>query len=262
MESITFDRAAGFYDQTRGFPPGVAEQVTAKAAELIGPARRVLEVGIGTGRIARPLMAHGYGVTGVDLSRRMMEQCLEALGPGDPRPALVQGDATRLPLASAVFDAAVTVHVFHLIAGWRQAVDEIRRSLRPGGVLLSGYERRPDGYPGSLLQKRWREIVGGKGYERLQPGMHDFEDVQRAVAAMGAAAEEHTVGEWQTTRSVARHIESIEHRTWSATWAVPDTLFPECLGELRAWAVEQWGGLDREFTTPHTFVWHRFQWQG
>jgi hypothetical protein len=42
---------------------------------------------------------------------------------------------------------------------------------------------------------------------------------------------------------------------------VPDTLFPESLAELRAWAVERWGSLDREVTTEHAFMWHRFQWQ-
>jgi len=262
MKSVTFDRAAEFYDQTRGFPPGVSEQVAAAAAEMIGPARRVLEVGIGTGRIARPLLAHGYAVTGIDLSRRMMEQCLGALGPADARPALVEGDATRLPFAAGTFDAMVTVHVFHLIAGWRTALAEVRRCLKPGGVLLSGYNWRPADYPGALLQQRWRQIVEGKGWQDKRPGTHDFDDVQRALVDMGAATEERRVGQWESARTGEQHLETIEHRTWSGAWDVPDGLFSESLAELRAWAVAQWGSLDQEFTTPHTFVWHRFQWQG
>ena len=156
MKSVSFDQAAGYYDQTRGFPPGVGEVVAEAAADLIGPAQRVLEVGIGTGRIARPMIARGYAVTGIDLSGKMMARLLEALPPAAPRPALLQGDAVQLPFAAGSFDAAVTVHVFHLIAGWRDAAGELRRCLKPGGVLLSGHDWRPDDHTGALLQRHWR----------------------------------------------------------------------------------------------------------
>ena len=43
--SIAFDRAAGYYDQTRGFPPGVEELVADRIEEAVGPAGRLLEVG-------------------------------------------------------------------------------------------------------------------------------------------------------------------------------------------------------------------------
>jgi SAM-dependent methyltransferase len=259
MKAVSFDQAAGFYDRTRGFPPGVADEVAEAAAEMLGPAKRLLEVGIGTGRISRPLLARGYDITGVDLSRRMMEQLLGALPPGAPPPALAQGDAVHLPFAAQSFDAAVTVHVFHLIAGWREALAEVRRCVRPGGVLLSGYDHRPRGFPGDLLKRKWRDIVRRRGYDHLQPGTLEFEDVRRALTDAGVQTEERSVGNWETTRTVAQHIETVEHRTWSHTWAVPDGLFAACLDELRAWAVEQWGSLDHEFTTPHTIVWHRFQ---
>jgi SAM-dependent methyltransferase len=261
MNSVTFDRAAGYYDRTRGFPPGIGAVVAEAAEELIGPAERVLEIGIGTGRIARPLLERGYAVTGVDLSRRMMEQLMGGLPPGDPRPALAQGDATCLPFAARAFDAVVTVHVFHLIAGWREAVAEARRCLRPGGAFLSGYNWRPADSPGEQLRAQWKRIMAGKGWPTAAPGTFDFDDVQHLLVEMDAASEERKVGHWETTRTVAEHMESIEHRTWSSTWAVPDTLFPESLAELRAWAIARWGSLDREFTTPHAFVWHRFQWR-
>jgi ubiquinone/menaquinone biosynthesis C-methylase UbiE len=45
-------------------------------------------------------------------------------------------DATRLDLADASFDAAFVFAVLHHVAGWRDAVRELARVLRPGGVLL------------------------------------------------------------------------------------------------------------------------------
>jgi len=261
IKSLSFDRAAEIYDETRGFPPGVADLVTDSVASILPTGARVVDIGVGTGRIAKPLLARGFRVTGVDLSPKMMRRLLETLPPGSPRPPLVEGDAGRLPLASQIFDAAMSVHVFHLIAQWREALAEVRRILKPGGVFLTGHEWRPDDSPPQVVFRKWREIVGAKGIAAHEgPGARDFEDVKKELFALGAAMDEWAVGEWATTRTLAGHIETIEHRTWSSTWGVPDDFFPQCLAELRAWAVSEYGSLEREFTTPRKFIWQRFQW--
>lgn len=269
MKSVSFDRAADIYDATRGFPPGISELVADAALEIIGTQAQVLEVGIGTGRIARPLLARGVRITGVDLSRQMMGRLLETLPPASPRPILIEGDAASLPLAGSAFDAVISVHVFHLIADWRAALAETRRVLRspdpasgrPGGVFLSGYDWRPEDTPGVALLKKWRAIVSESGYQGDGPGARDFEDVKAALVEMGATMKERAVGEWTRTRTLAQHLETIEHRTWSSTWTVPDDFFPRCLAELRQWAIAKYGSLDQEFTVPHKFIWQAFQWK-
>jgi len=260
MKSVSFDRAANIYDETRGFPPGIGDLVAGAAVEMLPLGGRVLEVGIGTGRIARPLLARGVNVAGADLSRKMMDRLLETLPPGVSRPPLVEADATRLPLAAGTFDAVTSVHVFHLIANWREALAETRRVLKPGGVFLTGYDWRPPDSPGERLREHWQSIIGSKGIHN-QPGAHDFADVDAALRAGGATMDERPVGEWSRTRTLAQHIETIEHRTWSSSWGVPDSFFPACLAELRTWAVSEYGSLEREFTVPHKFVWQRYQWQ-
>src|SRR5579872_5447621 len=79
MTSISFDRAVGFYDATRGYPPGVDEHIAdAIVAAVAATAKtRFLEMGIGTGRIAFPLIKRGYHYTGIDLSAAMMERLRE-----------------------------------------------------------------------------------------------------------------------------------------------------------------------------------------
>jgi hypothetical protein len=57
--AIDFDRAADTYDGTRALPPEALGQTTELLSGEIG-SRRCLEVGVGTGRIARPLAAAGY----------------------------------------------------------------------------------------------------------------------------------------------------------------------------------------------------------
>jgi SAM-dependent methyltransferase len=259
-KSVSFDRAANTYDGTRGFPPGVGDTVAEAAIEL-GASGQVLEVGIGTGRIARPLLARGVRVTGVDLSPKMMGQLLDNLSPGSLRPDLIIGDAAALPVASSTFEAVLSVHVFHLIADWRAALTETRRVLKPGGVFLTGWDWRPDDTPGAMILQQWRAITKVHGFDTRHPGSHDFADVKNFLFEMGATMEERAVGTWTTTRTLAQHLETIEHRTWSSTWNVPDDFFPRCLAELRDWATSKFGGLDSSFSVPHKFIWQAFRWR-
>lgn len=68
--SISFDRAADFYDATRALPRQVMQGLTAALLDEIraADAKTVLEVGVGTGRIARPLLERGVHVCGVDIT--------------------------------------------------------------------------------------------------------------------------------------------------------------------------------------------------
>ena len=73
-------------------------------------------------------------------------------------------DMTALPFPDASFDVVVAVHVFHLVRAWRQAVDEVLRVLRPGGVFLHCWDERLT-LSGESLQERWVEIVRELGSE-------------------------------------------------------------------------------------------------
>src|SRR5689334_9977693 len=98
-DSVAFDRAAGFYDQTRGFPSGEAQHIGAlfaKAGQLTSSSR-IMEIGVGTGRIALPLAPHVRQIVGVDLARPMMNRLREKQT--TEQIDLVQADITRLPLA-------------------------------------------------------------------------------------------------------------------------------------------------------------------
>lgn len=261
MTENAFDPAAATYDAARAFPPGIAEVVAAGARALAPGAQTWLEVGVGTGRIARPLLAGGTAVVGLDLSAGMLAQLRAALPPTAALPLLVQAAAAALPLAAAQVDAVVAVHVFQLIANWPAALAEVRRVLRPGGAFLLGYEWRPPDSPGARLRDQWNAIVAAHGGAAGPgPAQHDFADITAALLAQGAALEERTIGEWSLSRTLARQIETIEHRTWSSTWDVPPDFFPRCLAELRAWAAATYGGLDAAYPVPHRFVWQRFIW--
>ena len=75
MPSLSFDRVAHAYDATRGFPPGVDQQIAKAIVDTINakPETTFMEVGVGTGRIAFPLASLGHIYTGVDISEKMVK---------------------------------------------------------------------------------------------------------------------------------------------------------------------------------------------
>jgi ubiquinone/menaquinone biosynthesis C-methylase UbiE len=106
----------------------------------------ILEVGAGTGRITRQLLARGACVTGFDRALPMLEVArrrLQAIG--ETGWELHVADAEALPVGDNVFDVAIAGWVFgHLRSWvaerWRDAIgrclDEMDRAVRPGGALI------------------------------------------------------------------------------------------------------------------------------
>jgi SAM-dependent methyltransferase len=138
VESVNFDRAAGYYDATRALPETTMAQFTALLAAELAERQPCLEIGVGTGRFALPLRGAGIAIAGTDISGAMLRR-LAANAGGDRAFPLAQADATRLPFAAGTFGSVLAVHVLHLIPDWRVAVDEAVRVLRPGGVLVASF---------------------------------------------------------------------------------------------------------------------------
>jgi SAM-dependent methyltransferase len=117
---------------------GLLDEIDADAA---GGARRIVDVGCGTGALAVAAAARWPGITvdGVDASAGMLRIAERERGRLDPSAAqrvrLAQGYADRLPFEDATFDAAVSAFVLQLVPSRFRALREARRVLRPGGTI-------------------------------------------------------------------------------------------------------------------------------
>ena len=235
-ESIAFDRAADFYDETRGFPAGVEPHV----AELIASAgslnvdKRILEIGVGTGRIALPVSAHVKAYFGIDLSLQMMNR-LRYKRRSEPV-HVAQADATQLPFAAGVFDAVIAVHVFHLIANWRQVLAELKRVLRPGAPMLICWSGGSDALSKPLWDA-WNAVIPS---ERSAPiGTHPEDDPAWAVAEGWVPSGAARCYEYQEEFVPRKHVEQLRRRVWSRLWRLSDAELQAGVAAVEA-AVEKY----------------------
>lgn len=132
----TYDRLVSAEDHPRNL---------LRAIEGLGPVAgaAVLEVGVGTGRVAAQLLDAGCGrLVGVDRAAAMIAVARGKLG---ERAELIVADGRELQVGEGWADLAIAAWVFGhlrrwLPEGWREAVGEalagMRRALRPGGVLV------------------------------------------------------------------------------------------------------------------------------
>ena len=244
--SISFNHAADFYDATRALPEDRARDLMAALVrELrVAGAADVLEVGVGTGRIARPLAEHGFRVCGIDIAPRMLTRLREQLGPEHAEPNLLLGDATRLPLATGSFGAAVLCHVLHLIPPWQDAVSEMRRVLKSGGLLLHHGDHSVGEGDWDVAYLKWVELFEERGFRRrVRP---KIEDMNAAFVAAGGEYRTETIAEWDEQSSPAKELTLARNKVHSWTWEIPDDLFRECLPEVERWAAEHYGGMDTQ----------------
>jgi demethylmenaquinone methyltransferase/2-methoxy-6-polyprenyl-1,4-benzoquinol methylase len=113
-----------------------ARVVTLSAAR---PGLRALDLACGTGDIAFMLAARGADVLGLDITHRML-QLARAKG-GAAR--FVTGDMLALPFGDEAFDIVTTGYGLRNVPDIPRAIAEMRRVLKPGGVLLSLDFNRP-----------------------------------------------------------------------------------------------------------------------
>jgi len=232
---LSFDRVAAVYDETRSLAPRAMSRVLAVLVdELHG--KRVLEVGVGTGRYAVPLQKSGIRVVGVDISRKMVEFGL-AKGLRD----VVFADAARLPFASGSFDVGTTNHVLHLIPDWRDVLKEIARVTRETYFTVIERSDRVES-----IKREYDALVKAAGHDWSHPGFHekDLPGLLKPDFVM-------PVGPFREILLADSILEELNGRTYSSQWDVPEEIHRGAMESLRT----KWKGKEfqRSYTLEVTF---------
>jgi ubiquinone/menaquinone biosynthesis C-methylase UbiE len=227
--SVTFDRIADRYDETRG---GLARgNDLANSIDPHLPAgARIVEPGVGTGAIALPLTERGFDVIGFDLSAPMLARAHDRLGNRVGR-----ADVQQLPVADASVDAVVTVWILHVVADPAQLTSEISRILKPGGrwcAISADAVHEPD----EIAPINHSLDVALGRYRDAPPRV-------RAWAEANGMREIHngTATPWHFPQSPLDVVANIESRTWSSCWDLTDD----------DWAAKVQPAIDALRALPH-----------
>ncbi len=129
---------------------------------------KILDVGTGTGFVARILAEMGHEVTAIDISEKMIEVARRVARKEGQSIDFRVGDAENLEFEDCTFDAVVCRYVLWTLPNPERAVKEWARVLRGGGriVIVDGV------WCDGTLTSRVRSILGKLGlavHERMNP---------------------------------------------------------------------------------------------
>jgi ubiquinone/menaquinone biosynthesis C-methylase UbiE len=205
----SYDDVAETYERVHA--PRVAEvarDVVAMAE--VGPGRRVLDVGTGTGVAAQAAAdvvgSPGMSV-GIDHSIGML-QVGRRVRPGLP---LVAASAIDLPFPDAAFDAVVANFVVSHFTKYQTALFDMIRVLRHDGHLaMSSWADKPDD-----LEKTWAELVEST----VGPGL--LADARRQAVPWAERFRDRTAIEETLIDAGLRHVRT-ERREYRFVYPLAD----------------------------------------
>jgi SAM-dependent methyltransferase len=228
--AATFDSAAPLYESARpGFVAAAVDWV------LPDSARRVLDLGAGTGNLTASLVTRGLEVVAVDPSSNMLAVLAAKL----PTVRGMVGAAEAIPLPDGAVDAVVVGSAFHWFARPR-ADAEMARVLRDGGTV-------------GLLWN-WRM--------RSAPLWRIFDDAAGGIDPLGTAHERGTTlaRRWfgRTERAEFAHSQTLRAgqlvdllASRSYVIALPEADRRRLLDRLRAALEAEVGDLDQAIELPY-----------
>jgi SAM-dependent methyltransferase len=167
--AVGFDRAGADYERGRPGYPDEAVALLARALD-IGPGRRVVDLGAGTGKLTRSLLPYGAALLAVEPVGGMREQLVRTTTGVE----VIAGTAERIGIPDASADVVLVAQAFHWFQADTAAV-EIHRVLVPGGGLgviwnawdesvawVARVQRRVHQHVGQTPKQRtsrWREAL-------------------------------------------------------------------------------------------------------
>jgi len=164
--------------------------------ELCG--RRLLDVGCGTGGMTDVWREEGATAVGLDIDTDRLR---------DLKGLSIIGDVTRLPTRFESFDLVFAHDCLEHVAGFEAALDEIRRTLKPGGRAFVTFPPYYSAYGGHQQGSRtwaaylpyghllppwiWLRIVRSDKYSRMYSGLARLSmgRFERAVRRVGLRPE-------------------------------------------------------------------------
>jgi demethylmenaquinone methyltransferase/2-methoxy-6-polyprenyl-1,4-benzoquinol methylase len=181
------------------------------------PDTRVLDLACGTGDLLIAMERDARrGLMGSDFCHPMLTTARAKVAGAGLRSVLIEADALALPSAGATFDLITIAFGFRNFANYRAALLELRRVLRPGGVLaILEFTQPPNAAfraAYNWYSRRLLPVIGGlisgapDAYRYLPESVRKFPDPPELAEWMGAAGFTDVSWEYLTFGIAALHI--------------------------------------------------------
>lgn len=148
--------------------------------------RDVLEIGVGLGTDHLQFARAGARTSGVDLTQRCIDLTSLRVEQEGLHSDLRRMDALALEFPDDSFDAVYSFGVLHHTPSLEQAVAEVRRVLRPGGVFLGGLYSRESWFVARMrvermLRAEWRRETWEERLSRVEYSTSDAKPYVRLL---------------------------------------------------------------------------------
>lgn len=245
--TAVYDFIAPHYDETRTLPPDVSMQITDAIIALSSLPRDacILELGIGTGRIALPFIRRGYRYTGVDASASMLDVLRRKLQTGETV-TIHQADASTLEfLVDDQFDLALASCALHYLKDIHRALDEIVCVLkRDRGVFVHCRNEMPPHQ--QAFDQLWQMTLSKYDDSFAVSTDYSMKDslIISALRQRANIVEQQLASSWHVEHTVGLLYEAYARRSYPSCWRVSDDLFQKALADLASSCERDYGGFD------------------
>ena len=161
-----WDRWAKRYDLMMSGDGRTYARIVSRIKKVLDREMTVLELACGTGLLSVRLAGSVKLLEAMDFSEEMILQA-KAKTHSSRLHFSVQ-DATSLPYAEETFDAAVISNALHIMPEPEKALAEIRRVLKPGGILIAPTFTAAGSISGRM-RIRFMELSGFKVFHKWTP---------------------------------------------------------------------------------------------
>jgi SAM-dependent methyltransferase len=224
----------------------------------LGPfdrARRILDIGAGTGEVGIELSAAGEGYLGIDESPEMLAIFRNRAGVAGLRPELLVADARRpWPVAPGSVGLVFGSRSLHWLEP-EHVAEQARAAASPrGATLVVGRVVRDPESPAERTRRAMRALLRREGYEGRSGSQSSGRLVAACVARGAVALPPEVAATWTVRRSARASIDAWRSKPGLAGVRVPDEVKAKVLAELEGFTAEATGNIDATVESSEKFV--------